>query len=102
MPNVTRTFTVAELEEIGVPFDLPDEIEVSRTLVDTERWSSVYELLFRHDGRVWAVDYEVGATEHQEVELFRYDPVTATAMEQREVTVTRWLPVETVNSEETR
>jgi hypothetical protein len=41
------------------------------------------------------VHYERPATEHQEVPRFRYDPVTATAMEEREVTVTRWLPVET-------
>lgn len=89
----TRTFTVAELAAIGAPFDLPDGVEVSRELIDTERWSTVHRLLFRHDGHVWAVTYEQGATEHQEVPEFRYDPVTATLMEQREVTVTRWLPV---------
>jgi hypothetical protein len=27
MPNLTRTFTVAELEEIGVPHDLTEDLE---------------------------------------------------------------------------
>lgn len=94
MPNLTRTFTVAELEAIGVPFDLTDDQVVSRELVGTERWSSVYELLFRLDGRVWSVKYERPATEHQEVPTFRYEPVTATAMEERQVTVTKWMPVQ--------
>lgn len=94
MPKLTRTFTVAELEAIGVPFDLPDDQVVSRELVGTERWSSVYELLFRFDGRVWSVKYERPATEHQEVPLFRHEPVTATAMEERQATVTRWMPIE--------
>lgn len=94
MSHLTRTFSVEELEEIGVPFDLAEEEEVSRELVSSERWSEVYRLLFRYEGRVWAVEYEVGATEHQEVPAFRYPVVTATAMEEREVTVKRWLPVE--------
>lgn len=52
--------------------------------------------LFRHDGRVWAVRYQQGLTEHQECGPFEYlgDPVTATAVEERQVTVTRWVPVE--------
>lgn len=102
MSHVTRAFTAAELEEIGVPFDLPGDIEVSRELIDADRWSHVYELLFRHDGRVWSITYEVGATEYQEVDPFGSDPVTATAMEERQVTITRWMPIEADTKDATR
>ncbi len=101
MPNITRQFTTAELDEIGVPFDLPEELEVSDRHLSSRRWVEVRELLFRHDGHVWRVTYQRGLTEYQE----GTDPwcgestVTATAMEQREVTVTQWLPVEAPASE---
>lgn len=93
--SITRTFTVAELEDLGAPYDLPKDVEISRTHVDDRRWSSVWELIFRHEGKVWSVLYERGATEHQEVDTWGYDDtVKATLMEPREVTVTKWEPAE--------
>ncbi|MEE4598257.1 hypothetical protein V2J94_41550 [Streptomyces sp. DSM 41524] len=96
MPEIRRTFTVAELEEIGVPHDLPEAAEVADDRVSSARWYETRRCLFRHDGRVWAVRYRQGLTEEQEMEPFEHyrDGVPATAMEQREVTVTRWMPVE--------
>jgi hypothetical protein len=64
VPNLTRTFTIAELEELGAPYDLREDVEISRTHVDERRWSSVWELVFRHEGQVWSVLYERPATEH--------------------------------------
>lgn len=105
MTKLTRTFTVAELEAIGVPFEcgvLPHfATELDDQLVDTRRWVSVHQLVFRapDDGKVYAVHYEQGLTENQEDSPpFHGDEVTATAMEQREVTVIRWLPVETTEA----
>jgi hypothetical protein len=102
MAKLTRKFTIAELEEIGVPFELDDDQEVSDRQVESRRWVALHELLFRHDGQVWAVRYEVGLTEEQECEPFgTSDPeavVTATAMEERQVTVTKWLPINTEES----
>lgn len=97
MPNRTRTFTIDELEEIGVPFDLADDIEVADEAVGSGRWNETRRILFRHDGDIWAVRYDVGLTEEQEVEPFhraKEGMVTATAMEQREITVTKWMPIE--------
>ena len=92
---ITRTFTVAELEQLGAPYNLPKDVEVSRTHVDDRRWSSVWELIFRYDGKVWQVDFQTPATEHQECDTwFDEDAIVATEMEAREVTVTKWLPVE--------
>jgi hypothetical protein len=96
MAKLTRTFTAAELDAIGVPFDLPENAEVSDTQVSAGRWTETRRILFRHEGRVWAVAYRTGLTEEQEVEPFEHyaDLVPATAMEERQVTVTQWLPVE--------
>lgn len=97
MARLTRSFTVAELEEIGVPFDLPEELEVADDQVSSARWYETRRCLFRHEGRVWAVRYRQGLTEEQEIEPFEHysgGVVPATAMEERQVTVTRWLPVE--------
>jgi hypothetical protein len=94
MPNVTRTFTVAELEEIGVPRDLTEELAVADEQVSSGRWSETRRCLFRHDGRVWALYYQQGLTEYQEVDNFGWDDtVTATAVEEQQVTVTKWVPV---------
>jgi hypothetical protein len=96
---ITRTFTVAEFEEIGVPFELDgdgcaEELQIRH--IESRRWAALKELVFRHpeDGIAYSVRYQVGLTEHQECDPFYDDPVTATAVEQREVTVTKWLPVE--------
>lgn len=101
MPN--RTFTPDQLEGIGVPFeiDISGEpgyaTELHREQVDTRRWVSVHQLIFRapDDGKAWAVCYEQGLTEHQDA----HDPwgyqseIVASEMEQHEVTVTQWRAV---------
>jgi hypothetical protein len=105
MPKITRTFTVAELEAIGIP----DEWHAAKgqaaerlheEQIDTRRWVSVHELVFRLPGetQAWSVTYEKGLTEEQEPDPFWGDTVTATAMEERQVTVTRWEPVETAST----
>lgn len=95
MPEIHRTFTVDELEEIGVPHDLPEDVEVTDEQVSTGRWLETRRCIFRHEGQVWAVLYQRGLTESQYVMPFEYgEPVPAVAMEPREVTVTRWVPVE--------
>jgi hypothetical protein len=106
-PHLTRTFTVAELDAIGVPFKCPGPdspnpnrlaVELHCEQVDSLRWVSVHELIFRapDDGKTYRVHYEQGLTEHQD----SVDPwndettITATEVKPRQVTVERWLPVE--------
>lgn len=106
MPAKTRTFTPAELEAIGVPFECYDEddavpgfaVELSREQVGTSRWSSVHRLVFRapDDGKAYAVRYKQGLTEYQDdVDPWDdEDEIGATEVEAREVIVIHWLPVE--------
>jgi hypothetical protein len=102
MPNLTRTFTREELEAIGVPDEwTADEGKLAKRLheeqTDTRRWVSVHKLIFRaaDDGKAYAVYYEQGLTESQDdTDPWNYDDtVTATAVEEQQVTVTKWVPV---------
>lgn len=100
----TRTFTREQLEEWG----LPDEIdtkgepgyatELHREQVDTRRWVSVHELIFRapDDGKAYRVHYEQGLTEIQDdCDPWNYDKeIKGVEVKQVEVTVKRWQPVE--------
>jgi hypothetical protein len=93
----TRTFTRDELDTLGVPFDLPEGDELHSEQIDTRRWVSVHQLIFRapDDGKAWAITYERGLTEHQDgIDLWDEAPeVTATEMELRLDTVQQWHPV---------
>jgi hypothetical protein len=104
---MNRTFTRDQLEEIGVPHelnesddpngsdDLATELHCEQT--STRRWVSVHKLIFRapDDGKAYRVTYQQPLTEYQECDTwFSQDEITATEVEQRQVTITRWMPVE--------
>jgi hypothetical protein len=101
MPNLTRTFTVAELKAIGVPHFTGATLDTASTedsrvldeVVDVDdHGTSQHRRIFRHDGKHWQIYY----WDHEMGGVTRYcEPVTATAVEERQVTVTQWLPVET-------
>lgn len=100
MPKITRTFTVAELDEIGVPFELDADDQCAQEIqirhIESRRWVALKELIFRHpgDGLAYAIRFQEPLTEEQECSPFLGDTVKAIVVEQREVTVTKWLPVE--------
>jgi hypothetical protein len=104
----TRTFTRDQLEAIGVPFECYDEAdavpefatELHREQVDTRRWVSAHELIFRapDDGKAYRVTYVQGLTEHQDgIDPFEYGGATIEAVEveqrTRTVEITEWHPV---------
>lgn len=100
----TRVYTPEELDSIGVPFETYDEpvdgfaTELHREQVDTRRWVSVHQLVFRapDDGKAYRVCYEQGLTEHQDgLDPWDYQKtIEAQEVELRPVTVQRWFPVE--------
>jgi hypothetical protein len=107
MPN-TRVFHRDQLDALGLPHDLATEdnarefpeaaVELHREQVDTRRWVSVHELIFRapDNGKAYRVTYEQGLTEHQDDhDEWNYDrEVTATEVKQYEATVTQWRDVD--------
>lgn len=93
---ITRTFTVAELEALGIPHG----IDRRNVLVDTHHamgpaWE-IRRCVFRHADHAWSIEYDAPIQGHPDVTPFgRYDnTVTATAVELRPVTIPMWAPVE--------
>jgi hypothetical protein len=89
MAPITRTFTAAELIDSGVNYRR--ENLILDEILEADEGKTLHRLVFNLDGQTWEVYYR-----HHDMEgiYFDDDPVTATAVEQREVTVTQWLPVE--------
>ncbi|MFE4671066.1 hypothetical protein [Streptomyces sp. NPDC056723] len=103
-----RIFTREQLDTWGLPDDLPTEehatkfpeapVELHREQVDSRRWVSVHELIFRapDDGLTYQVFYEQGLTENQDdTDPWNFDDaIKATEVEQRPVVVQQWTPVD--------
>ncbi|MFD9463503.1 hypothetical protein [Streptomyces sp. NPDC060027] len=100
----TRIFTRDQLKEIGVPdiWSAADKTNAAEHLhesqVDSRRWVSVHELVFRapDDGLAYRVFYEQGLTESQDdTDPWNdEDEVKAVEVEQRPVVIQQWLPVD--------
>ena len=71
--------------------------EVWYELVDTSRWSNIYELVFKdvESGLYYQTTYSVGATECQDESPFEYDPdeIECSQVEQVEKVVKVWQDV---------
>lgn len=94
-----RIFTRLELDDWDLPDAWADDSPeiLHREQVDSRRWVSVHELIFRapDDGKTYQVHYEQGLTESQD----DTDPwngdlrVKGVEVEQVPVTVMQWKPV---------
>ena len=103
---ITRTFTVAELEGLGLPPDSPDEDDWTERVLAVEtlgrlKYSLHRRVIFRgDDGTAWAVEYEdaTGSEADGQPENHGWydETIEAVAVEEQFGTVTRWGPVEEV------
>lgn len=104
----TRRFTFAELAAYNVPPDDPRDIEYDEHVLADEqvailKYTAQRRCVFRaDDGKTYAVeyqaeldtgDYEVGGGMPDNHGWYG-DTVAAVEVEEREVTVTKWLPVD--------
>jgi hypothetical protein len=91
---VKREFTAEWLYE--TIFD--DDRVLHREVTDELRWADVVTFVFEAFGKLWAVDYYQGSTEHQpsgwEYGCDDPDTVEAVEVEPYEVTTTKYRPVE--------
>lgn len=55
--------------------DIPKEeaTVVEKELVDTSRWSNIYEIVFKVEDKFYSSSYSVGATEMQDEQPYEYD-----------------------------
>ncbi|ARX81575.1 hypothetical protein SMD44_00973 [Streptomyces alboflavus] len=104
----TRQFTREQLATLGIPPDQPDDVEYSDVLLADEhvtnlKYSQQRRVIFEapDDGKTYAVTYEapidVGDFEvgHGPDDYGWWgDTVEAVEVEERPVTVTRWVPVD--------
>ncbi|MFF8829297.1 hypothetical protein [Streptomyces sp. NPDC015131] len=102
-----RRYTRQELAAIGVPPASPDDIQYDPDLladehVTTLKYTSRRRTVFRDGLETWAVEYEA-RLDTGDYEVGDYAPedygwhgdtVEAVKVEQRPVTVMRWVPVE--------
>jgi hypothetical protein len=86
--SITRTFTPAELDDLGVTYS---KHRVLDEILEADEGKTLHRLIFKLDDQAWEIYYR-----HHDMEgvYFDDDEVEATAVEQREVTVTKWLPIE--------
>lgn len=88
----TKYFSQDELEELGIPYD---EVPGSVEILDQRRWYNVKRGVFEIDGKHYAIKWNEPATELQEGQnIWNEDPVLAVEVEEREVTVKKWVPVD--------
>lgn len=87
---MSKEFTKEYLLSKGLPYNA-----ISETIVDTSRWSIIYEIIFEDEGKFYKAGYSVGATEYQEEEPWEYEKIiNAVEVEQKEVTTIQWVEVD--------
>lgn len=59
------------VDELGLP-DNPSIVQEC-TLVDSDRWTLQYEIIFEHEGKFYRTYYRVGATEYQDEQPWEYE-----------------------------
>lgn len=68
--------------------------EVKDSVIDTDRWSTHYEFIFDHNGKVYRTYYKRGSTEMQDEQPWEFeDMVDCHEVEQVEVTKYEWVSV---------
>ncbi len=90
----TRIFSTEFLEE-ELDFPWGDSV-VFTEFQDSGRWAENWKGVFELEGEFWEVSFELPATEMQEGQGMwcEQSQVKATRVEEREVTVKKWLPVD--------
>ena len=72
--------------------------QVSNEIAETNRWSIIYDVVFRDNetGKHYASEYSVGATEQQDECAYEHegDEITCIEVEEVEVTVKKWMGID--------
>ena len=86
------------VDELDLPYN--DDIIKLNEIVDTSRWSIVYKIVFEYEGKFYSTSYGVGATESQDEGPWEHlDEVQCMEVEEKEVTVKRWVAIQEYNYE---
>lgn len=77
--------------------DYDDEVfdVIHNKIMDATRWSVVYEMVFKHQGKFYETSYSRGATEGQDESPYEHegDMISVSEVAPREFTVIRYVGV---------
>lgn len=77
-------------EELDLPYGAIED-----NITDSSRWSIYHEIIFEYEGKYYRTSYSCGATECQDEGPWdNEDSVVCTEVEEKEVLVKQWVPVE--------
>jgi len=96
MMKKSKTFPKEDLRQLTYSSKEFDGYKlVYSNIVDTTRWSNIYEMVFKHNDNYYKVSYSEGATECQEESPFEYEPdmVDCIQVYPREKTVIVYEPI---------
>ena len=95
MKNKTVKFKKEFLmDELGLPYDADDGVLIKDDVVDTDRWSTIHVIVFKHGNAFYETSYSVGSTEMQDERPWDYNnEVTCTEVVPTEETVIVYKPV---------
>lgn len=71
-----------------------DDVDIIETkLVDTSRWSNIYEQIFKFGGNFYRTSYSLAATESQDESPYQYEgeEIECEQVEPTIVEVTKWV-----------
>ena len=86
-------FAPCDMQELACDGAVPGFTVVENKLVDADRWSLIYEMVFRHDDTYYKVGYSRGATEYQDEQPFEgMDNVQAHEVVPQEYTAVKYVP----------
>lgn len=74
--------------------DLPMNA-IEEKIIDQRRWSTVYEIIFEHEGKFYETSYSCGSTESQDERPWEYDgdEIECTEVHKVEKVIKVWAPV---------
>jgi len=77
-----------------------EAVKGTEQIIDQRRWSTTSEGVFLHkpSGKHYLLSWSRGSTESQDESPFEYSDPDPIEVEPKEVTVTKWVPVNTEKS----
>jgi len=80
------------VDELDLPFN--NDLVKMDEIIGTTRWSVLHTIVFEYEGKFYQTEYSIGATEQQDEGPWEYeDEVECVEVEEKEVTVTKWVKV---------
>lgn len=76
-------------DELDLPYSA-----IESKIIDNNRWSVIYEIIFEYNGKFYQTSYSTGATEMQDESPWEYESeIECDEVEKKLVEIEKWVPV---------